>query len=308
MSHSTRIAVAVIHGMGSQGETPQDIDSISFSAGLYNALRGYLKPEEWNDRVVYREIFWADVLQNRQEAYLAKITADGARWRGLRDFVMHRLTDAAAYTRTDYSSLDPDDANLDAKLRQAAREDVYRTIHARVAATIRRLQEIAGNDAPLLIFAHSLGGHIISNYAYDMQKKTEVVEVSDDFQRLRTMAGFLTFGCNIPVFTFAYPPGKVRPIDYPGTAIPKARRLSPWWLNLNDRNDVLGMPLGPAGDGYAEMVANGEIADRWISVGNIVTSWNPASHNAYWTDRDFYKQAGGMIRQALAIADMRNEK
>ena len=77
MSHDKRIAVAVIHGMGSQGDAPQDIDSISFSAGLYNALRGYLKPGEWNDRVVYREIFWADVLQTRQEAYLAKITADG---------------------------------------------------------------------------------------------------------------------------------------------------------------------------------------------------------------------------------------
>jgi hypothetical protein len=87
------------------------------------------------------------------------------------------------------------------------------------------------------------------------------------------------------------------------TTIPKARRLSPWWMNLNDRNDVLGMPLGPAGDGYAEMVTNGEIEDRWIKVGNIVTSLNPLSHNAYWTDRDFYKVAAGMIRGALAIAD-----
>ncbi|KPQ13658.1 MAG: hypothetical protein HLUCCO18_17235 [Rhodobacteraceae bacterium HLUCCO18] len=303
MSHDKRIAVAVIHGMGSQGDAPQNIDSISFSAGLYNALRGYLRPGEWNDRVVYREIFWADVLQTRQEAYLAKITADGARWRGVRDFVMHRLTDAAAYTRTGVSARDPDDQSLSEKERRAAEEDIYRQIHARVAATIRRLQEIAGADAPLLIFAHSLGGHIISNYAYDLQRKTEVVEVSGDFQRLKTMAGLLTFGCNIPVFTFAYPPGKVRPIDYPGTAIPKERRLAPWWLNLNDRNDVLGMPLGPAGDAYAEMVANGEIADRWISVGSIVTGWNPASHNAYWTDRDFCKQAGGMIRQALAIAE-----
>jgi hypothetical protein len=75
MSHDTRIAVAVIHGMGSQGDTPQDIDSISFSAGLYNALRGYLRPEEWHDRVVYREVFWADVLQGRQTAYLDAITA-----------------------------------------------------------------------------------------------------------------------------------------------------------------------------------------------------------------------------------------
>lgn len=303
MSQVNRIAVAVIHGMGSQGDKPQEPDSISFSAGLYTALRGYLRPEEWNDRVVYREIFWADVLQKRQAAYLERITADGARWPGVRDFVMHRLTDAAAYRRTKYSALDPGDTSLTDKERQAARDDVYRQIHLRVASTIARLEEIAGKDAPLLIFAHSLGGHIMSNYAYDLQEKKEVVEATGDFRRLKTLAGFLTFGCNIPVFTFAYPPGQVLPIDYPGTKIPKDRRLSPWWLNLNDRNDVLGMPLGAAGDGYAEMVANGEIADRWISVGNILTSWNPASHNAYWTDRDFYKQAAWMIRKALAIAE-----
>jgi hypothetical protein len=159
MSHDTRIAVAVIHGMGSQGDTPQDIDSISFSAGLYNALRGYLRPEEWNDRVVYREVFWADILQNRQEDYLATITADGARWGWVRDFVMHRLTDAAAYRKTIYSDIDPADPNLPDDYRQAAEEDIYRRIHLRVANTIKRLQEIAGDDAPLLVFAHSLGGH-----------------------------------------------------------------------------------------------------------------------------------------------------
>jgi hypothetical protein len=303
MSHDTRIAVAVIHGMGSQGDTPQDIDSISFSAGLYSALRDYLDPQEWNDRVVYREIFWADILQNRQEEYLDTITADGARWEWLRDFVMNRLTDAAAYRKTIYSNLDPGDPDLDDSYKQAAQEDIYRRVHARVAGTITRLQEIAGDDAPLLIFAHSLGGHVISNYVYDMQKNQEVVDASGDFQRLKTMAGFITFGCNIPVFSFAYPPGKIQPIDYPGKAIAPGHRLSPWWLNLNDRNDVLGMPLGPLGDAYAQMIADGELADRWISVGNFVTSWNPASHNAYWADRDFYKHAGGMIRQALAIAE-----
>jgi len=68
---------------------------------------------------------------------------------------------------------------------------------------------------------------------------------------------------------------------------------------------VLGMPLGPAGDAYQAMIdaEPPELEDRWISVGNIATSWNPASHNAYWADRDFYKHAGGMIRKALAIAD-----
>jgi hypothetical protein len=34
-----RVAVAVIHGMGSQGNGKQDIEKISYSSGLYKALK-----------------------------------------------------------------------------------------------------------------------------------------------------------------------------------------------------------------------------------------------------------------------------
>jgi hypothetical protein len=107
MSHDTRIAVAVIHGMGSQGDTPQDIDSISFSAGLYNALRGYLRPEEWNDRVVYREVFWADVLQgpaNRLSRHHNRRWRAGREWPGFRDAPPDRRR---GLSQDLYSTLDP---------------------------------------------------------------------------------------------------------------------------------------------------------------------------------------------------------
>ena len=220
----TRVAIAVIHGMGSQGKTPQDPDAVSFSAGLYRALRGYMASEEWDGRV-------EDALDN--------------------------------------------------------------------------LETVAGGTTPLLVFAHSLGGHIMSNYIYDTQKAVALgapwVQSRSGFQRFETMAGFLTFGCNIPVFTFAYPMDQVRPIKRPGTRIPADKRLTPWWENLNDKDDVLGMPLGPAGPQYEAMINAGELRDAWINVGNLFTSWNPASHNEYWDHRNFYRPAAELIRKALLI-------
>ncbi len=105
MSHDKPIAVAVIHGMGSQGDRRPAADEITFSKGLHAELGNTLDAAEWN-RVAYREIFWADLLQERQETYLGDIRKTGARWMWLRDFVMHRLTDAAAYRQTYYTKLD----------------------------------------------------------------------------------------------------------------------------------------------------------------------------------------------------------
>ncbi|MBF9050118.1 hypothetical protein GTA62_11880 [Roseobacter sp. HKCCD9010] len=284
----TRVAIAVIHGMGSQGETPQDPDAISFSAGLYRALRGYMAPEEWDGRVAWREIFWADILQSRQDKYVEEGLEGEARWLWAREFVMHRLADAASYRKVSDNPT-----------------DIYQRIHGRVEDALENLETVAGGTTPLLIFAHSLGGHIMSNYIYDMQKAVALgapwVQSRSGFQRFETMAGFLTFGCNIPVFTFAYPRDQVRPIKRPGTRIPADKRLTPWWENLNDKDDVLGMPLGPAGPQYEAMINAGELRDAWINVGNLFTSWNPASHNEYWDHRNFYRPAAEMIRKALLI-------
>ncbi|WP_375552649.1 hypothetical protein [Rhodophyticola porphyridii] len=288
MPDPTRVAIAVIHGMGSQGDKPQGPNDISFSAGLYRALRNYMAPEEWNGRVAWREVFWADILQERQEDYVLKALKGKARWLKTRRFVMHNLTDAAAYRKVSDNET-----------------DVYQRVQARVTDTIDNLQAVAGPETPLLVLAHSLGGHIVSNYIYDRQKAMRLdapwVQALTPFQRLETMAGFVTFGCNIPIFTFAYPPDEVWPINYPGIRIPQARRISPWWQNFNDKDDVLGMPLAPAGTRYQDMADAGDLSDRWINAGSPLTSWTPASHNGYWTDRHFYRPVAAMIRKALKI-------
>ncbi len=101
---------------------------------------------------------------------------------------MHNLGDAAAYRKI------PGDPNA----------ATYGEVHRRVFDCIERLENIAGVSTPLLVLAHSLGGHIMSNYVYDMQRNSPVHPVTGRFQKLETMCGLVTFGCNIPIFNFAY--------------------------------------------------------------------------------------------------------
>ncbi|MFD1511437.1 hypothetical protein [Lacimonas salitolerans] len=282
MTEDYRVAVAVIHGMGSQGDKPQDPNAISFSADLYRGLRARMGAERFDRLVGWREIFWADVLQSRQQQYMDDALAGKARWMQTRDFVMHRLADAAAY-----------------RWEKGESAHVYRDIHGRVAAALAHLETVTGPRAPLIVLAHSLGGHILSNYIWDMQKGHATAPTP--FQRLETMAGLVTFGCNVPIFTFAYAHEDVEAIRRPGNLIPPDRHLTPWWRNYNDRDDPLGMPLRHSGKGYQALHDAGELRDTWISVGGALTAWNPLSHNAYWADANLQRPVAAMIAEAMRI-------
>ena len=82
------------------------------------------------------------------------------------------------------------------------------------------------------------------NYIYDAQQENKNgTGAATPIQRMETVAKFITFGCNIPVFVFAYPESDVRPIAYPGSKLPTRLKMKPWWYNYFDRDDVLGFPL-----------------------------------------------------------------
>ena len=282
MPEEHRVAVAVIHGMGSQGDRPQAANAVSFSRDLYTALRKRMGAARFDTLVGWREIFWSDILQERQQSYMDRALKGQANWMGARDFVMHRLADAAAY-----------------RWEKGDHAYVYPQVHARVSNAIAHLEVVTGGRAPLIVLAHSLGGQIISNHIWDLQRKYTTAPTP--FQRFETMAGMITFGCNIPVFTFSCKPDDVKAIERPGTAIPVGKRFNPWWVNLNSRNDILGMPLAEAGDGYAALAAREELRDRWISAGNVLTAWNPLSHNAYWADSDVHGSVVAMIEKSMQI-------
>lgn len=272
-----RVAVAVIHGIASRPEPrPASSTDLGFSRALYRRLASQIGKRRLKTEVAWREIFWADVLADRQEAYLARI-GPRTRYQSIRNFIVTGIGDAAAY-----------------QPREGDADTAYAKVQARVGDVIAELDADVGPDTPLVILAHSFGSWIISSYIWDMQAAKG--QGGTDFQRMKTLSRFITFGSNLPLFTFAYPPDAIHPISCPGS-----HAVQPWWLNYYDRDDVLGYPIGPIAPRYEQMVARGELADIEIDAGSFFTAWNPLSHERYWTDRDFTRPVADVLRGLLGV-------
>ena len=96
-----------------------------------------------------------------------------------------------------------------------------------------------------------------------------------------------------PLFTLGC--DKVACIDFPPAALPVNLKKKAKWLNFYDSDDVLAWPLKPLSIHYADTVSE----DIEVSVGNILTAWNPANHAAYWTDDSVIKPASHLIATVL---------
>lgn len=281
---SRKVGVLVIHGMGSQQPM--------FSAGLQREVSRRLGA--LHDRLAWQEIHWTDVLKDREDdlwACMARAREpDGSAvdldWRRIRRFVVHNFGDATAYHR-DW-------------VAQSAYAAIHTVVHDNVVALKTSL---ADPGAAIVVMAHSLGGHIMSNYIWDGQHST-----LPPFEPIQALAGMITFGCNIPLFSLAFP--VATPINLPGTGVRKpAVRAAAKWLNFLDADDVLGWPVKPLYEkGLASLTAPqrrtvGLIEDHEINVGSLVTSWNPAAHQRYWTDNDFTRPVTDFFKDLIAAVD-----
>ncbi len=264
------VAVVVIHGMGSQ---KPDFAESMISEINQRVKRLGKKPAA----IAWRSIFWADVLEPRQIAYLRDANLENnLDYTGLRKFVISALGDASAYQKVGGGN--------------TTYEDIHKIIRERIKALYET--DLNSNACPLILFAHSLGGHIMSNYIWDIQ--SGAVDNGNAFENMAHLAGLVTFGCNIPLFTFAY--RKVVPIVFPGKKLTTAQSKKAQWMNFYDPDDILGYPLKAINAAY-DAVVDEDIA---INVGSILTHWQPSSHRDYWTDNDFTKPASAFIAGFLS--------
>ncbi len=268
-----KLAVVVIHGMGTQKR--------SFADAAIRELDTRIAANGANpDHVAWIPIFWGDILGPREQQYLEDAKASAKLdYMPLRRFVVSSLGDAAAYQYTEGPS------------------DTYAVIHDRIRGLIRQtfINELQQNAVPLVMLAHSLGSHIVSSYIWDTQHglATGAGNDASPFEKMEWLAGMVTFGSNIPLFTFAY--REVLAIRFPGGELPPETAQKARWLNYYDKDDVLGYPLRPVSESYADVVD----ADHQINVGGLVRSATPLSHGAYWTDNNFTKPVAGFLSSLL---------
>ncbi|MEO1657405.1 MAG: hypothetical protein AAFR65_06760 [Pseudomonadota bacterium] len=271
-----KVAVAVIHGIGSQAnKKPQVSDQQTFSKGLYKKLRSKLGRKVVKNDVAWREIFWADILQDRQDLYLDAIS-DTVKVGGARRLLVSNFADALAFSR---------------------RGTAYDELQDRIRTTIADLRRDVDEDTPLVVMAHSFGGRIMSNYMWDMQ--SGYFEPGNPFEQFRSMARFITFGCNLPLFSFAFSPEELEPIAFPGTGLGQEFLGEPWWQNYYDPQDLLAYPIAPVAPSYQALADDGQLADIRVNVGSVLKSWNTLSHDEYWTANQFFEPVAETLKSLI---------
>jgi len=199
-----KLGVLVIHGMGSQ--------KAGYSKGMREeVVRRMRRMRVDANAVAWEELFWANALRDREtklwNAMLSARDSDGDRipldWQSVREFVVHNFGDALAYHRNDRQS--------------SAYHDIHEIVDAGVRALGNRLDS---QTSPVVVLAHSLGAHIMSNYIWDRQHWSGTG--ADPFARIDSLLGMVSFGCNIPLLSLSYPIAK--PIYLPGQSVDCARQ------------------------------------------------------------------------------------
>jgi hypothetical protein len=269
---SKKLGVLLIHGMGAI------MDDFAHDAihELRERISGRgLKCED----IAWESVYWAPVLSAQENRMWVDMSGQhDLNWAKLRKFFINAFGNISAY----HGQHDRADST-------------YSTLHDMVHAGLIKLKErIGGDDRPLVVIAHSMGSVIMSDYIWDRQRgRDEARYGATPFERMETLSGLVTLGTNIPLFTVSCSP--ITAIDFPPPGLPEKFRKKAKWLNMYDADDVLGWPLKPLSLSYADAVTE----DMEVSVGNILTSWNPANHAAYWTDDAVIKPVAYLISSIL---------
>ncbi len=266
---ANNVVVLAIHGMGDTSRTYAD------------SLRKKLAKKvgkKWS-KVYFDSIYYADVFQANQTNIFNRIKAnDDIDWIGLRKFLLFGFSDAAGFERRSNHANSP-----------------YEQVQDRILDALDKAYDAVGPNTKVVLLAHSLGCHVISNYIWDAQQKdpqqgawrmggfedSPAGSDLDKFRRLRNLKLLNFTGCNIPIFLAAISQTRIKAISSRG------KGYSFKWLNFYDPDDPLGWPLKNISTRNTKESYKYEVnEDIPVNVGSVVSNWNPLSHNGYWKDND----------------------
>ncbi|MGP4079597.1 chemotaxis protein [Pseudalkalibacillus sp. R45] len=264
------IAIAVIHGAGIQKEDFAEI----LIENLQKKLEKWMKDQGrryTGHEFIFQPIYWGEVFNQREkDLWVAVQKSSRLDFSILRKFVIEFLGDAIAYQPT------------------SDQFQNYEQVHEIYFKALTKLSEKAGANAPLIVIGHSLGTVITSNLFYDLQKTSdrmtyieEWTENATPLEKGETLARFISLGSPLALWSLRYTDFD-RPIQVPSRSFcehyPDGR--GGWW-NIYDRDDILAYPLKTISDAYGMVIQE----DREVNTGNLLTSWNPASHFQYVKDK-----------------------
>lgn len=264
-----KIAVVIIHGMGSQqvGYAEKTVEKIkqAFAKKMSHTVKNM---EDLEDQLVIESILWAPIFEEKEtELYIDTVVENHLHLKKARRFVISYLGDAIAYQPVETVMQN------------------YEKIHEKIGEDLHDLARRVGGEAPLCVISHSLGAVIASNYFYDLQYRLKeiecVVNELSPLERGDTLTLFYTLGTTLPLWSLRYD-DFIRPINIPSHNLQHYYpTLQGEWVNFYNPNDVLGFPLKTVNKNYALAVTK----DREVKVGNVFTKWNPLSHMHYLTDK-----------------------
>jgi pimeloyl-ACP methyl ester carboxylesterase len=271
-----KLGVLIIHGVGSQEG--------DFANPMIEELKGRISDQA---KISWQTVYWDPILSREEDGLLRELFPEGKRpdWFKLRKLVMNYIGDVTAYRYIPMSS------------SQTRKTNKYDDIHREVHKSIVELRKSLGNeDKPVIVIAHSLGSVIMFDYIRDRQNNKNATGYgATPFERMETLAGFITFGSPIPLFTLAY--DTVPCINFPPDNLQKDLKDKAKWLNFYDHDDVFGWPLKYLSKRCEACI----IEDKPVNVGDIFTFWDPLCHSKYWTDNDCTKPVAKYISEILKV-------
>ena len=262
--------------------------------------------------IVWQPVYWSNGPLHERQANLLEEQRDAGRARGfvgrhIFSFAIGGLGDAAGY-------------QLPNPHQQMDWEAYSKSGYAEVQFAVRRAIQDAiikagGDDSiPVVATAQSMGCHVLSSYAWDAEWVPERVTGDPSVQlspveRLQTLTSVTFTGCNIPILTMSQP----RNAKYP---LKIRKDAGGSWLNFYDKDDVLGYPIEPeyasyfgtSDEPFAPTIRDGrdpseevKPQDRRVSVGNLLTGWNAASHVDYDEEDEVIDAITEQLRHALSL-------
>ncbi|MGH1537367.1 MAG: hypothetical protein ACRBDX_04900 [Gammaproteobacteria bacterium] len=277
---ANNVVVLAIHGMG---DTPR-----SYADKLEKKLAKKIG-NKWSN-IYFDSIYYADVFQDNQTNTFNRIkAADDIDWIGLRKFLLFGFSDAAGFER-----------------KASQKDSPYEQVQDRILDAIDKAYDAAGSQAKVVLLAHSLGCHVISNFIWDAQsdnaqqgawrmggfEDSPAGSELDKFRRLRNLKVLSFTGCNIPIFLAGISQTRIKAISSRG----KGYLFK--WLNFYDPDDPLGWPLKNISTRNTKESYKYEVNDDIaVNAGNLLRNWNPLSHNSYWLDNDVINPIANEIKR-----------